>query len=79
MHEVPAVEEREEERKPSLVAPAPPRVGNPDLHREPPTLIWKDLGGHGKSGRLRLHTHTASSMSITAAPTGRAQERNSSS
>lgn len=73
------MEERAEERKHNLVAPAPPGVGDTDLHREPATLIGRDLGGYTKSGRLRLHTCIASSMSITAGPTGRAQDRNSSS
>ena len=54
---MPEAKERAEERKPSLVAPNPPRERGQVPNREPPTLIRGDLGGYIESERLGLHTH----------------------
>lgn len=41
------------------VAPSPPRGKDGEvLHRNPLTLISRDLGGYMESGSLRLHSHS---------------------
>lgn len=54
---VPAIEERTN-RKCTLVAPTPLRVGLWSYTGKPPTLIGGNLKGYIKSKKLRLHIHS---------------------